>query len=626
MMLSTQLSHHPARLLAGLFLLALPGIAAAAGAIPAGLQIAPLSVDDNSMVLVWQKPIGYAKVVDYQVYLNGRAVGTARQNAARFSPIAPYAKAFYGSYQGNRQVRVDPHSFTFEGLRPRTEYRLSVRAVYADGSLSAPSKTLVQRTLTPSTRCDITIHGAVGDGNTLNTSAIQDTITSCPTGGTVYIPQGVFKSGALFLKSDVTLELAEGATLLGSERAEDYPPSLGYLLYPYSTVRRPPSLINALDRDRRTAGAFRNIRIVGRGTIDGNGWLRATQPTLTDEAGQTLPQYAFGTNATYKKFGILAASQVDQAVAEGLPLNAAYSQRRSSLMTLRGVENLYVGGVTLVNPAFHGLMVLESSHVAVNGVRIMTFDANNADGIEFGNSEHVMVFNSFFDTGDDCVNFAAGTGEAASRQEPQRDAWIFNNYMRRGHGMVVVGSHTGAWIEDILAEDNIANLTWIGLRAKSNNINGGGGRRIVYRDNAHRDLQREGFIFTLEYSDINLLLDYAPAKIPAKFRDIQVTHNSLEFTPDWKPTPVPSGPKRELRVVDFKALEIMGDVKSDAYHERIAVDDLLLIHTSAIKIDGLKEGVLQNIRFEDYAGQGEPLLITHAPGLRMKNIQMPAAK
>ena len=76
-----------------------------------------------------------------------------------------------------------------------------------------------------------------------------------------------------------------------------------------------------------------------------------------------------------------------------------------------------------------------------------------------GNSEQITVFNSFFDTGDGCINFAAGTGEEAAKQEPQRGAWIFNNYTRRGHGMVVVGSHTGAWIEDILAEDNVANLT-----------------------------------------------------------------------------------------------------------------------------------------------------------------------
>lgn len=590
------------------------------------LEVPPLAVDDHSIVLVWRKPADYARVVDYRILMNGRPIGSANENAQRFSRAAPYAGAFYAAYRGDRQVRVSQHSYTVDGLRPDTVYRFSVRAVYADGRQSEPGPVLVQRTTRMPVHCDITAHGAIADGRTLNTSAIQDTITACPAGGTVYVPAGVFKTGALFLKSDMTLEVSEGATLLGSERAEDYPPSLGYRLYSYSTTQRPPSLINALDRTGRMAGTFRNIRIVGKGRIDGNGWVRATEASVRDDTGSELPHYAFGTNATYRKLGILAASQVDQALSEGLSLNAAYSQRRSSLITLRGVENLYVSGVTLLNPAFHGLMVLESENAAINGVRITTFDANNADGIEFGNSEHVLVFNSFFDTGDDCVAFAAGTGEDAAIQKPQSDAWVFGNYMRHGHGTVVIGSHTGAWIEDVLAEDNIANLTWIGLRAKSNNLNGGGGRHIVYRDNAHRDLQREGFILTLDYSDVNLLLDYRPATVSARFQDIQILHNSLEFTPDWKATPVPAGPKREMQVVDFKALEVQGDVKSQAFHERVRVDDLLLLHTSAIKIDGLRDGVLRNIRFEDYAGSGEAMTIGNAPGLLVEDVRLPPAR
>lgn len=58
-------------------------------------------------------------------------------------------------------------------------------------------------------------------------------------------------------------------------------------------------------------------------------------------------------------------------------------------------------------------MALESENITLNGLVHQTFDGNNADGVEFGNSKNALVFNNFFDTGDDCVNFAAGFGKGA---------------------------------------------------------------------------------------------------------------------------------------------------------------------------------------------------------------------
>src|SRR5712671_1324299 len=71
----------------------------------------------------------------------------------------------------------------------------------------------------------ITAAGAVGDGVTLNTAAIQQTIDSLATnsGGTVLIPKGEFLSGAIFLKPGVNLHLDKGAVLKGSTNILDYP-------------------------------------------------------------------------------------------------------------------------------------------------------------------------------------------------------------------------------------------------------------------------------------------------------------------------------------------------------------------------------------------------------------------
>jgi polygalacturonase len=68
-------------------------------------------------------------------------------------------------------------------------------------------------------------YGAVGDGATINTAAIQAAIDVCHDagGGTVYLPAGKFLSGTLVLKSNVTLFLDAGAILLGSTQLPDYP-------------------------------------------------------------------------------------------------------------------------------------------------------------------------------------------------------------------------------------------------------------------------------------------------------------------------------------------------------------------------------------------------------------------
>jgi polygalacturonase len=106
--------------------------------------------------------------------------------------------------------------------------------------------------------------GAKGDGEALNTKAIQAAIDACAEGrgGTVLFPAGTFLSGTLYLRSNVALELSSGCTLLGSERLEDYPP----------TVPACKSYTdNYTDKSLIYAENLSNITIMGQGVIDGQG-------------------------------------------------------------------------------------------------------------------------------------------------------------------------------------------------------------------------------------------------------------------------------------------------------------------------------------------------------------------
>ncbi|MBU4460163.1 MAG: glycoside hydrolase family 28 protein, partial [Verrucomicrobia bacterium] len=113
-------------------------------------------------------------------------------------------------------------------------------------------------------------HGAVADGRTLDTKAIQAAVDACAAGGggAVVLRGGVFKSSTIRLRSGVALEIERGATLLGSERADDYPaitPAVDYLY----RDRFKKSLIYA---ERES-----DITLQGEGVVDGQGKLFPAQ-------------------------------------------------------------------------------------------------------------------------------------------------------------------------------------------------------------------------------------------------------------------------------------------------------------------------------------------------------------
>jgi polygalacturonase len=105
-------------------------------------------------------------------------------------------------------------------------------------------------------------HGAIGDGKTLNTKAIQAAIDeAAKTGATVALKPGVYRTGSIFLKSGVTLRLDKGVTLLGSQNIADYPEIPTRVAGIELTW--PAALVNVYKQ--------KNVRIVGDGTIDGDG-------------------------------------------------------------------------------------------------------------------------------------------------------------------------------------------------------------------------------------------------------------------------------------------------------------------------------------------------------------------
>lgn len=625
--------------------------------VPQNPCVPTLAYDDTSVTLVWNKPDNYSDVVDYNVYMNGSKLGSASANNTAHSVAKPYIDHFYADDATSFHTRVTFHNFHVTGLTPDTAYTFTVRAVNSAGQESADSVAVVHKTAPTFTRVyNVATLGAKGDGTTLNTTIIQNAIDECASTSTsaygckVLIPAGdasgsVFLTGALFLKSNMTLEVAEGATLRGSTDAADYPLSKGYQLYS-TDDHRPPSLLNALNPAHlngskaltdhpgydETRGVFTNIRVTGKGTLDGNGWLRSSTETV-DELGNHLAAFEPGSASKWSTLGVLAKSQLLAAQAEaGGTLDATqnasyYGSRRSSLATFRGVDNIYFGNLKLTNPAFHSVMFIESENMVFTNTVTQTFDINNADGVEFGNSSNAIVFNNFVDSGDDNINFAAGQGKNYEGAAPQQYAWIFNNYMREGHGGVVAGSHTSAWIQDILAEDNVMFMTDNGLRLKSTPATGGGVRRIVFRDTAMREVGTKNqvasggqtftnntngspFILTLSYSAGNKVFDKASAS--AQFRDITVNRVTVD-----NGSASTGGAMITINGYDGTDTSLG---YAETFHENVTFDTVKITNAKPASISRLKDSTFKNVTVTNWGSATTPWAISNSTGLTFTGV------
>jgi hypothetical protein len=210
----------------------------------------PAAQTAGSIALLWDKPAGLS-IESYEVHLGPRLVATT------------------------------PHTdHTLHGLEPGKLHAFQIRARLASGGVLR-SDVLKLATKPKPITLDITRFGAIGDGKTLNTKAIQQAIDACPQGGVVRIPAGTFLSGALFLKSAMTLHLDKGALLLGSPEASHYP----IITYRYEGIEKPchASLIGTPEAKGQR---WHDIAITGEGTIDGNGIALRQSQNAAQQAGK----------------------------------------------------------------------------------------------------------------------------------------------------------------------------------------------------------------------------------------------------------------------------------------------------------------------------------------------------
>ena len=227
--------------------------------------------------------------------------------------------------------------------------------------------------------------GAVGDGKTDNTSAIQKAIDSCTEngGGTVLLPAGLYMSKSLYLKDHVNLHLSSGAVLKGSPVLEDYP-----------LEENSPSG----ESDRAgllTAWDVNDVSVTGRGVIDGNAMAFMKKGELH-----------WGVNPDIKpEFTRQKENFMKPETNVHGPI--AHDERPGNLMRVLNCKHVLVRDVTFRDSPTWTTTFRDCYDVNIEGLTIHSDGSDtmvpNDDGINIGRSRMVRVSNCFIDTGDDCI-------------------------------------------------------------------------------------------------------------------------------------------------------------------------------------------------------------------------------
>ena len=266
-------------------------------------------------------------------------------------------------------------------------------------------------------------------------------------GGVVVVPDGEWKSGPIHLKSNIELHLEDNATIIFSDRFEDYLPVVftrweGMECYNYSP------LIYAKDCE--------NIAVTGKGTLFGNGqaWWH------------------------WKKLQQNAANELCYAEANGICVEERIygteeAALRPSFIQPINSKNVLLEGFTVKDGPQWTIHPVYCEDVVIRNVNVIS-KGPNTDGLNPDSCKDVLIEGCTFDTGDDCIAINSGMNEDGWRvNKPCENVEIRNCKMYGGHGGVVVGSAISGGVRNIYAHDCEINNTMQGIRLKSMRGRGG---------------------------------------------------------------------------------------------------------------------------------------------------------
>jgi len=457
----------------------------------------------------------------------------------------------------------------------------------------------IQPPAIPDRSLSIRDFGAIGDGHTLCTAAIQQAITACAAagGGRVVIPSGIWLTGPIRLESRVELHLESGSLLLFSSDHRLYPviraPTKGWLV---------ASPIHGY--------GLEDVAITGSGIIDGAGesWRPVKKFKMTSRQWKELLSSGGVVDEKEEMWWPSREAMEGEARLENLRSSkpkkehtaedyiAARDYLRPYMISFIDCKRILCEGVTIKNSPKFALCPAWCDQLIIRDVKVNNeWWVQNGDGIDISACRNVLVEKCTVTAGDDgiCLKSSDRSGRTGPALENVliRDCIVYH-----GHGGFVVGSNTDGGMRNIRVENCTFIGTDVGLRFKSVRGSGGVVENITVRNIRMKDIAGEAINFNAFYeSDEPDTLARPVTRETPVFRDITI--DSLYCSGAGRAmvmTGLPEMPIQNIRIRDAHISATTGvrlrNVR-DLSFERVVVRPAQgalydFKHCSGITIDG----------------------------------------
>ena len=474
---------------------------------------------------------------------------------------------------------TDKTHFTLKGLLPNKEYKVDV-FMHSPKGVSTLLGNITVKTAKLKRPIDVTFppYNAVGDGKTMNTEALQKALDDCDENSYVYIPEGVYLTGALDIHSNTELYVDRGATLQGTSEPSDYLPMIhsrfeGYERECYR------SLLNLGQLDHDAGYNCENVVIRGGGSIMGGGWTLAKACAKLE--AERLKDFIESLGDKIKEY------EKPETIAHRV---------RGRLINMSNCRNIWIHDLTLGFSPSWNLHFIYSDQVITDHCTIKSQGVWNGDGWDPDSSTNSTIYACDFYTEDDSVAIKSGKNpEGNVIGRPTKNIRVFDCICHIGHGLCV-GSEMSGGVENVFLWDCDMRATWSGIEIKYTKKRGGYVKGVSVRDIAASHVM----IHTVGFNDDGEGAGVLPVIEDCHFERMHLLGRFLDNNAgknDWHNCPSIEligfdEPGHELRDITFKDIELEEPAEGveDIHQENVINPVFENITTCPRTLLGLQQG------------------------------------